>query len=195
MVAMWFQEDAISSGNAKLLMVFIGLVALSMVVQAITVIYLTVKGMKALKEFSEMATELKLKALPLMHTAAEVMAKTKTVVEEASAIVREAAPKVKSISDNLVDMSQTAKMSTQQLERTVSDANMRTQRQVARVDGMITAALTTTAELIETVNNGIRGPAHKIAVMTTQAKLAFEALLDKVKSRGVPPSPPKTTRL
>ena len=60
---------------------------------------------------------------------------------------------------------------------------MRTQRQVARVDGMVSTALNTTAEIVDNVSNGIRGPVQKIAAIAAQAKAALEGLLDKIKSK------------
>jgi hypothetical protein len=51
------------------------------------------------------------------------------------------------------------------------------------VDGMITAALTTTTEVVEAVANGLRVPAQKIAAMAGQAKLAFDGLLARFKAR------------
>jgi hypothetical protein len=71
-----------------------------------------------------------------------------------------------------------------QFDSTIADVNMRTQRQVARVDGMVTAALTTTAEVAEAIGNGIRVPAQKIAVMVSQAKALVEGLLAKIKSKA-----------
>ena len=41
-----------------------------------------------------------------------------------------------------------------------------------------------TAEVVDTIANGIRVPAQKIAVMVTQAKYVAEGLLEKVKSMG-----------
>jgi hypothetical protein len=41
--------------------------------------------------------------------------------------------------------------------------------------------LTTTAEITESLNNGIRVPAHKIAVMVTEGRIILEGLLEKAK--------------
>jgi hypothetical protein len=90
---------------------------------------------------------------------------------------------VKLISENLAETSKIARSAVQQIETTVGDANLRTQRQVARVDDMVTAALTTTTEVVEAVANGLRVPAHKIAAMAGQAKLAFDGLLARFKAR------------
>jgi hypothetical protein len=79
------------------------------------------------------------------------------------------------------------------VQATVVDANSRTQRQVARVDGMVSAALNTTAEVVESINHGIRVPAQKIAQVAGQAKVVVEGLLDRIKgmSGKVPFGGPK----
>ena len=81
-----------------------------------------------------------------------------------------------------METSQVARSAIRQIDTTVADANLRAQRQVARVDGMVTAALTTTAEVVEAIGNGIRVPAQKIAVAVTQARYVAEGLLAKIRS-------------
>jgi hypothetical protein len=183
MLAMWFQETyTFSSGNAKLLLVFIGVVAVSMAVQAIVQISISLKGFKAVKDMAAAAEELKQKVLPLIET-------TTAVAKSTQALLHDTTPKIRRITDNLVETSNVVlettnvvRASVGQLDKTVTDANLRTQRQVARVDGMVTAALTTTAEVMETVERGIRVPAQKIAVIAIQTKYVLEGLLDKIKS-------------
>ena len=183
MLAMWFQETyTFSSGNAKLLMAFIALVAISMFVQAIVTISVSLKAAKAMKDLAATAEEFKTKALPLMDAAMDMG-------HTAHKLLHETAPKVKIITDNLVETSNAlvetgnvVRHSAQEFDRTVADANMRTQRQVARVDGMVTTALTTTAEIAATVSNGIRVPVQKIAAIASRAKFALEGMLDRIKA-------------
>ena len=180
-LAMWLQEsDAASTRHLAFILVLI--IAVAMAGMAIVLVLFSLKAMKAIKEVTATAEELKAKVLPLLH---EVTEFTKSGRE----LLDEAAPKVKHITESLVRTTDTlaetsliAKSAVQKIEVTVSDANMRTQRQVARVDGMVTTALNTTAEVVEAINTGIRVPAQKIAVMATQAKFAVEGLLDKIKS-------------
>lgn len=183
MLAMWFQgTDAVSVVNMKLLTIFLGLVAGAMVVQAIALIVLAAMSSKASKSLSASVEELKLKALPLIDSAAAISRTTE-------ALLRENAPKIKIIADNLVQTSDTlveasnvARSAVQQIDSTIADANRRTQRQVARVDGMVTATLNTTAEIVETISNGIRIPAQKIAAIANQARGLAEGILAKFKS-------------
>jgi hypothetical protein len=174
--ALWLQDTyTFSSGNAKLLMVFIGLVALSMVAQAAVQIGISLKAGKALKELTEIAEELREKALPLIDTAMSVGKTTE-------ALLKDAAPKVKLITENMAEASSVVRSSAVQVGRTVVDANLRTQRQVARVDGIVTAVLTATVEVAGAVQNGLRGPAQKLAGLATQARFGLEGLLDRVRS-------------
>jgi hypothetical protein len=150
MLAMWFQgTDAVSEINSNLLTIFIGLVALAMLVQAI--------------------------ALAVLDSATEIS-------RSAQSLVTETAPKVRAIADNLLETSDIVRGTAQHFEETLTDANLRTQRQVARVDGMVTAALTATVEVVEAIGNGIRGPAQKIAFIAGQAKRFAEGLLAGFKS-------------
>jgi methyl-accepting chemotaxis protein len=176
MLAMWFQgTDAISELNTNLLTVFIGLVALAMLVQAITLVGLAARSAKAIKGLVETVDELKQKALPLIDSVTEIS-------RSAQSLVTETAPKVSAIADNLLETSDLVRGTAQHFEETLADANLRTQRQVARVDGMVTAALTATIEVVETIGNGIRVPAQKIASLAGQAKLLAEGLLARIKS-------------
>jgi hypothetical protein len=183
MLAMWILgADPISAVNTKLLIVFIGVVALALLVQAIALVWVAIKSANAIKGMVETVDVLKQKSLPLIDAATAISLTTE-------ALLRENAPKVRTIADNLVQTSDTlveaskvARSTVEQIGYTVADANQRTQRQVARVDNMVSTALNATVEVVETVVNGIRVPAQKIAAMTGQAKHLVEGLLAKIKS-------------
>lgn len=176
-LAMWFQaEEALSDPNIRLLAVIcLGVVALAMVALAIALVVLAAKSAKAIQGLAETVGELKQKAIPLMESATEISHS----VEE---LLRENSPKLKVITDNLVETSDLVRGTAQHFERTLADANLRTQRQVARVDGMVSSALTTTVEIVEAIGNGIRVPAQKVAALAGQAKLFAEGLLARIRS-------------
>ena len=176
MLAMWFQgTDAVSDINTNLLTVFVGLVALAMLVQAIALAVLAAKSVKTIKGLAETVDELKQKALPLIDSATEIS-------RSAQSLVTETAPKVRAIADNLLETSDLVRGTAQHFEETLTDANLRTQRQVARVDEMVSVALTATVEVVEAIGNGIRGPAQKIAALAGQARRFAEGLLAGIKS-------------
>jgi hypothetical protein len=180
-LAMWFQ-DADAASTRRLAFYLILLIAVAIAGMAIVLLVFALRAFKMIKELAATADELKGKLLPLLDEAT-VLAKS------GRELLQDAAPKVKIITENLVktsdtlaETSQLAKAAMQQIDTTVIDANLRTQRQIARVDGMVSAALNTATEVVESINNGIRVPAQKIAVIATQAKFVAEGLFAKFKA-------------
>jgi uncharacterized protein YoxC len=178
--AMWLQ-DTDPTGTRHLILLAIGLMAVAIAVMAVIMVAIAVKALKAIKDVSSTADEVKSKLMPLLDEVLQISKTSRVLLEDA-------APKVKIISDNLVrttetlvETSKVARGTVQRIDMTVTDANLRAQRQVARVDGMVTAALTTTQEVADTIAHGIKIPAQRIAVMLTQAKFVAEGLLAKVK--------------
>ena len=186
-LAMWLQEVD-PGGNRRLIMLAILLIAFAVVVAAVILIFIAVKAMKTMEELTRTADEVKGKVMPLLD---EVLAISRT----SRAALEDAAPKMKTITDNLmaasetvVEVSRTARSAAAQLDTIITDVNVRAQRQVARVDGMVTATLTATAELAEAVTSGLRVPAQKIGAAAMQAKYFAEGLLARIRSNMAKPA-------
>ena len=200
-LAMWFQDSDMLRSLHNM-SIFMGILAISV---AVIAAFLMVGGavlgaslLKAISKVTKIATELQEKAHPIIQEAAVISRHAREVIEDAK-------PKIATITDNLAKTSATlsesadaAKATVEKVQQTVVDANIRTQRQVARVDGMVSAALNTTAEVVESINHGIRVPAQKIAQAATQARTIVEGLLDRIKgvaaatpfgARKAPPRP------
>jgi len=183
MLAMWVQgADVLSAVNTKLLIVFIGVVALSLLVQAIALIVVASKSVKTLTSLVETVDVLKQRSLPLIDAATSISRTTESLILENSPKVRVIANNLVETSDTLVEASRTARATVEQIGATVADANQRTQRQVARVDDMVSATLNATVEVATSIVNGIRVPAQKIAAIASQTKHFAEAFFAKIKS-------------
>jgi uncharacterized protein YoxC len=179
--AMWIQAMDLAGTN-RLIMIFIGLVAIAMVVMAIAMIVIALTAAKAMKGLNATVDEMKGKVLPLIDVAMDISKTSRSVLDDA-------APKVKVITDNLVmasdtlaETSKSARAAVAQFDTTISDVNVRALRQVARVDGMLTSALTATSELAEAIGNGIRVPAQKIAAFAGQARLMAEGIFSRIRA-------------
>jgi uncharacterized protein YoxC len=181
-LAMWLLQESDANGTRRIVFILILLIAVAVACMAIVMIALALKAFKAIKELTATADEFKAKLIPLLDEATGLTKSGRELLEDATPKVKIITENLMKTSDTLVETSRIAKASAQKIEATITDANLRAQRQVARVDGMVTAALTTTAEVVETINHGIRVPAQKIAVMANQAKVIAEGLLAKVKS-------------
>lgn len=161
---------SLSSGNSRLLMVFVGLVAFCMVVQAIVVVVFVVGAAKSQKRLQSIAEEFRVRAIP--------------VFDSAEALFHDTAPKVRVIADNLVETSHIVRAKAVEFDATLSDANNRTRAQVARVDGMVSSTLNATASLGETIHEGIRVPVKHIAGAIAGLKAGLDVLLSRAKGFG-----------
>src|SRR5260370_15195295 len=145
MSGMWLQDaGSLSSGNTKLLVICVGMVAIAMVVQAIAVIVLALGAVKARKRALEIAEEVREKLMP--------------VITGTHDIIRDAGPKVKIITENLVETSHVVRSKAQEFDATASELNMKTRAQAARGDGMVTSWLNTAAEISETFQRAVKVP-------------------------------------
>jgi hypothetical protein len=179
--AMWLQTSE-EAGTHHLIMIFIGIISIAIAVVAIVGIVVALKAMKSIKEMGAIAHEFKDKLVPLLDEATALTRSGRELLDETG-------PRLKIITENLVkttdtlhDTSLACKAAVLNVQGTVTDATTRTQRQIARVDGMITTAINTTAEVIENINEGIRVPAQKIALLANQARFIAEGLFEKIKS-------------
>lgn len=183
-LAMWLQDpDVVRSIHT--MSTYVGILAISVAVLMLLLVvgggFIAMQVLKSVKVLTEMAVGFHGKAGPILEEVAVISKHTRDVLEDAK-------PKIKVVTENLArtsatlsDAAASAKSAVEKVEATVTDANVRTQRQVARVDGMVSAALNTTADVVESINHGIRVPAQKIAQAATQARNIVEGLLDRIK--------------
>jgi hypothetical protein len=180
---MWLQESgSISSGNSRLLMFFVGMVAIAMVVQAIVVIVFAVGASKASKRALEIADDLRTKMVPILDTTHSVL--------------HDSAPKVKIITENLVETSHMVRSKAAEFDATATDLNMKTRAQAARVDGMVTSVLNTTAEISESLQKAVKVPVREITGLVNGFKAGLDVLVGRAKEfgRGRPVAPPPYSR-
>jgi hypothetical protein len=167
----WLQEsDALSATNTKWLMVFTGIVAFSTLVQAGVVVAIAVGTAKAYKKLLTIAEELHTKALPVM--------------DNVQGLLRDTTPKVKIITDNVLEVSHLVRNKAQEFDLTLSELNNRTRKQVETVDGMITSTLIATTEIAGMVERGIKVPMREIAGLANGFKAGMDVLIGRGKGFG-----------
>ena len=169
MSGMWMQES-LSSGNTKSLVIFVGMVAFAMVVQAIAVIVLAVGAAKASRRALAMADEFRAKLMPLLDTT--------------QGVLHDSAPKVKIITENLVETSHVVRSKVAEFDATASDVNAKTRAQAARVDGMVTSVLNTTAEITESLQKAVKVPVREFSGLVNGFKAGLDVLVGRAKGFG-----------
>jgi hypothetical protein len=166
---MWMQ-DSLSSGNTKWLEIFVGLVAVAMVVQAIAVIVMAVGASKASKRALAMAEQMQTKLMPIL--------------DATQSVLHDSAPKVKIITENLVETSHVVRSKAAEFDATATDVNARTRAQAARVDGMVTSVLDTTAEITESLQKAVKVPVREFSGLVNGFKAGLDVLVGRAKGFG-----------
>jgi methyl-accepting chemotaxis protein len=170
-MVLWQSADAPAPQSERhYLIFFIGVVAFSLLVNALVTMGATIATMKTLKEVKELAHDVHSKLLPIMQ-------KTTDVVDDL-------APKIRTISENATQISYTVREKVDlvgetvtQVNRTVNEANQRTRGQVDHVDRMVTEALVATEEITHTVAHGIRIPIKQVAGMIAGLRVGIDTLV------------------
>lgn len=178
MSGMWLQEvDSISSGNSKLLMIFIGIVAFSMLTQAIVFIVAAVLATKARNRVVMIVEEVRLKTIPLLDNTASM--------------VKDLQPKIKVITENLVETSHVVRAKAAEFDatiadvnRTILDVNHKTRAQADRVDNMVTSVLTSTADIAAKIEHGIKVPVREVTGLVNGLKAGLDVLIGRTKGFG-----------
>ena len=163
---MWMQQgETVSTGNSVLLMVFVGIVALGSLVQAIVVIAMGIGAAKARKEVLAILQEVRGKAMPLIHSTQE--------------IVTDLTPKIKQVSEDVVQTTHMVRAKVAEIDATVTDVNGKTRAQVDRVNGMVTSTLNATSDLAATVHHGIRVPVREVVGVVNGLKAGLDVLVGR----------------
>jgi hypothetical protein len=171
MSAMWMQDaGSLSSGNSRLLMVFVAMVAIALSAQAVALILMAVGAAKARKRALEIAEEVRTKMMP--------------IIESTHGMLHDVRPKVKVITDNLLETSHIVRSKAQEFDVTAGDVNARTRAQVARVDGMVTSVLNTTNEIADNLQKAIKVPVREINGLVNGFKAGIDVLVGRVKTFG-----------
>jgi methyl-accepting chemotaxis protein len=164
------QENSLTQHDVHLAMIFIGIIAFSLVVQAIGVLIAGSFAAKLLHRVDGIAND--------------VQQRTSPILDKASALLDDLSPKLTSITKNAEQISYTVRekvdelgVTASQINQTAHDLNGLTRIQVARVDAIVTDALLATEEISVTIQQGIRAPVRQIVGVIAGVKAAVETLV------------------
>jgi uncharacterized protein YoxC len=164
------QDSELTRHDIHLAMIFLFIIALALVVQAVGVLISSAFGAKLLHRVNAIAD--------IVET------KTGPILDQTNLILKDLAPKVKSVSDHAEHISSTVRVKVDEMGATVSELNDtvreingRTRAQVQRADNIVSDALQATEEISQTVQNGIKGPVKQIAGVIAGVRAAIETLV------------------
>lgn len=180
------QDAEFTRHDIHLAMIFLGIIALALVVQAIGVLISSAFGAKLLRQVNSIADIVETKTGPILD-------KTNQMLQDLAPKVQTITDKVQSLTENAEQISATVRVkvdelgvTVSELNETVREMNVRTAMQVARVDGIVSDALHATEEISQTLQQGIKGPVRQIAGIIAGVKAGLETLIERspFKNRG-----------
>ncbi len=107
---------------------------------------------------------------------ATVQEKTRPVVASTNDFIREMTPKIKSITDDAVEISHTVRAQVTDLDSTLSDVTAKARAQADRVNGMVSSTLNTTTNVVTSVERGVKAPIREIAGVLAGFKAGWQVL-------------------
>ncbi len=183
------------NGDLKTLTVWVAIAACALTFQALVFIGFVIGGMAVQKRLMVIVEEVRAKLIPLAE-------KSHTLIEELS-------PKISNITANVEHISllikekaedfeptiDAANVTIKEANQTVRDANAKAHEQIVRVNGMITSALTATADVAGKIHHGIRVPVREVSAIVSGVKATLESLVHKTRGfgDGIKPNPARTT--
>jgi len=167
--AIVFQQDELTKRDIHWAMIFLCLIALALMAQAVGVIVISMFGAKLLHRVNVIAD--------IVET------KTGPILDRTNVILQDLAPKVKSVGENADHITSTVRVKVDELGATMTelnatmrDINGRTRVQVKRADNIVSDALHATEEISHTVQHGIKVPLKQVAGVIAGVRAAVETL-------------------
>jgi len=168
---MWLQDaGGLSSGNSRLLEIFVGIVAFAMAIQAAAIVVAAIGALKIGKRSLEIVEEVRLKSLPIIDTAHSVM--------------HDLHPKVRVIADNLVETTHVVRAKAQEFDSTITDVNERARAQAARVDDMVSSVLDTASAAGSAAQKAVKVPVREFSGLVAGLKAGIDVLVGRDKRSG-----------
>lgn len=169
----FLQEDTGAlQHDVHLMMIGIWIIVIALALAFLAIAVAGLMMMKVVKHVEGIADKADSKVWPLLD-------KTQGLVEELS-------PKVRTITTNVEQISYTVRTkidefsaTASEINRTVKDANARTQEKVTRVDNMVSEALGTVHHVSRTVQDSVRKPVQQVAGVIAAMKRGMETLVER----------------
>lgn len=168
------------------LIVYTGIVAFAVLVEAIALGALAFAAAKLMKQVAELTNEAKGKVYPILESVRDISEKGQHIAEVARNVAVDTEPKIKRVTANLADTSDVYRAKVAQVDTLLTDATEKAQRQSDRVDSMVSSALTRTGEIASNLQHAVASPFIKTAGLFSGAKTAIETLLHRESKPATP---------
>jgi citrate lyase gamma subunit len=159
--------------SQTLVIVFIAVAALSLLLQAVSMLAVAFGARKAQKKIMALADDVRLHALPVIMSSREV--------------IQDIAPRLKTITANLEVTSTVLRSKSEQVGGLVGEVTTRAQSQAARVDGMVKGTLDQVTYAVHAVEAGIAAPVRQVSGILNGIRAGLESLRKKSPGESLDP--------
>jgi methyl-accepting chemotaxis protein len=182
-----------SNSNVEmLLMIFIGITAVAVLLQACVLLGMFLIMRKAIVAGKEEAAEFRAKLIPvldgskeLMDSGKDVITTAKDLLKSAKSLIADLEPHLESAATELADMARDIHQQAKQLQGAVDEVAFKAQRQVDRVDQMATSTLNGFERVGRVINEAVNVPVRQLSGVIAAAKAVVGTL------RGSAPPRPR----
>ena len=169
--------------QATYLLVYSGLVAVAVLVEAIALGALAFATAKLMKQISELTNEAKGKVYPILESVRDITEKGQHIAEIARNVAADTEPKIKRVTTNIADTTDVYRAKLAEVDSLITDTTSKARKQSDRVDGMITGVLTRTGEVAAHVQSAIMQPVKQVSGLVSGAKAGIESLIHSFAQR------------
>src|SRR5450631_1546265 len=139
--------------------------SIGILIQACVLIGIYIASRKAIVKVTKLVEDAREHVIPMLAT-------SRSLLEDVS-------PKVKVITSNLTEVSQTIRHQSTHINSAVDDVVDRTRNQAARVDGIVTGTLDGINNATASIQEGISVPVRKVTGFVNGIRAAFDVLLQR----------------
>lgn len=150
--------------NQTLLIVFVALTGVAVLLQACVLLGMFLALRKTAQSVTEVTSDVKATVIPLVHT-------TRELLERIS-------PQIMTVSSGLAELTELVHKETKGARVSVADVADRVNRQVKRIDGMLTVALDTVERTANTIEHSVAAPVRQVNGVVA----ALKAVIDTYRS-------------
>ncbi len=163
------------------LTVFVGVIAVCVLGITLGLVGALIAVMRLKVKVTKQVNEAIGRARPVI---AEARSKVEPLIASATEMADDLKPKVKSISNDLAELSHMVRAQATDLDSTLSDVTSKARSQVARVNGMVSSTLDTTTEVVTNLERGIRAPFREISGILAGVKAGLDTLISPTSKRA-----------
>ena len=156
--------------------VFVALIGIALLVQAIVMLAMFIAVRKAIKTMRADFEEFRTSVTPLLGEARGVFEKTRGMVDSAERLMARVSPKIESTLTSLEGIAQDLRKQSADVESTTQEILLNVRRQGHRVDGMLSGVLDAADRAGTLVSAAVATPARKLSGILASVKAVVGTL-------------------